>query len=207
MFNLDLRIAGHLARPNRSARRIAEGALLLPPDSLPSGNQYLQFQNLFTSDSDERVAWTGVRSMALTRNARLRVRSRGIRFSELVGRPLISEPLVLLALGEQNMSETKPISTERQTLHIVNPPQVAFATVKEPEPFVSAEQAARFLSVKRRQLLALARRGLAGAYPLGTGTVRKVWVFRLSELADAVEQHLTTPETEKRDTIRSGSSR
>jgi hypothetical protein len=89
----------------------------------------------------------------------------------------------------------------------VSRPQVAFATVKEPEPFVSAEQAARFLSVKRRQLLALARRGLAGAYPLGTGTVRKVWVFRLSELADAVEQHLTTPETEKRDTIRSGSSR
>ena len=141
--------------------------------------------------------------MALTRNARLRVRSRGIRFSELVGRPQISEPLVLLAVGEQNMSETKPILTERRTLNIVNPPQVAFVTVKEPEP----EQAARFLSVKRRQLLALARRGLAGAYPLGTGTVRKVWVFRLSELADAVQQHLTTPETEKRDTIRSGSSR
>jgi hypothetical protein len=104
-------------------------------------------------------------------------------------------------VGEQNMSETKPILTERQTLHIVNPPQVAFATVKEPEPFVSAEQAAQFLSVERRQLLALARRGLAGAYPLGTGTVRKVWVFRLSELAVAIEQHLTTPRGEKRDTI------
>src|SRR6516164_2903236 len=75
--------------------------LVLPPDSLPSGNQHLQFQNLFTSDSDERVAWTGVRSMALTCNARLRVRSWGIRFSELVGRPQISEPLVLLAVGEQ----------------------------------------------------------------------------------------------------------
>jgi hypothetical protein len=51
------------------------------------------------------------------------------------------------------------------------------------EPFVSAEEAATFLSVKRRYLLALARRGLAGAYPLGTGTKRKIWVFRLSELA------------------------
>jgi len=84
------------------------------------------------------------------------------------------------------MSETKPILTERRTLNIVNPPHVAFAAVKEPEPFVSAEQAARFLAVKRRQLLALARGGLAGAYQLGTGTVRKVWVFRLSELAASV---------------------
>lgn len=56
------------------------------------------------------------------------------------------------------------------------------------EPFVSAEEAAAFLSVKRRYLLALARRGIAGAYPLGTGTKRKVWVFRLSELAAAISQ-------------------
>ena len=78
MFNLDLRIAGHLARAvigllGESAREL----VVLPPASLPSGNQYLQFQNLFTSDSDEHVAWTGVRSMALIRNARLRVRGSG----------------------------------------------------------------------------------------------------------------------------------
>lgn len=58
----------------------------------------------------------------------------------------------------------------------------------EPESFVSAEKAAEFLSVKRRYLLALARGGIAGAYPLGTGTQRKTWVFRLSELAAAVSQ-------------------
>jgi hypothetical protein len=46
-----------------------------------------------------------------------------------------------------------------------------------PEPFVSADVAARFLSVKRRYILALARRGLPGAYALGTGTQRKTWVF------------------------------
>jgi hypothetical protein len=57
-----------------------------------------------------------------------------------------------------------------------------------PEPFVSADEAAEFLSVKRRYLLALARRGLKGAYPLGTGRQRQVWVFRLSELAMAVTQ-------------------
>ena len=75
-----------------------------------------------------------------------------------------------------------------------------------PEPFVSAEEAARFLSVKRRYLLALARGGLAGAYAIGTGTMRKVWVFRLSELATAVEEqsHLIQ-RTQKCVTIRSGS--
>ena len=55
-----------------------------------------------------------------------------------------------------------------------------------PEKFVSAEQAADFISVSRRYLLELARRGIAGAYPLGTGTQRRIWVFRLSELAAAI---------------------
>jgi hypothetical protein len=55
-----------------------------------------------------------------------------------------------------------------------------------PEPFVSADAAARFLSVTRRHVLELARRGIAGAYAPGTGNERKLWVFRLSELAAAV---------------------
>jgi hypothetical protein len=54
------------------------------------------------------------------------------------------------------------------------------------EPFVSAEEAANFLAIKRRYLLALARKGIAGAYSLGTGMRRKTWVFRLSELASSV---------------------
>lgn len=54
------------------------------------------------------------------------------------------------------------------------------------EPFVSAEKAARFLDIGRRYLLVLARKGIAGAYTLGTGTKRKIWVFRLSELASAI---------------------
>ncbi len=63
-----------------------------------------------------------------------------------------------------------------------------------PEKFVSAEQAADFLSVTRRYVLELARRGIAGAYPLGTGSKRKVWVFRLSELAAAVvHKETSTP--------------
>jgi excisionase family DNA binding protein len=51
---------------------------------------------------------------------------------------------------------------------------------------VSADEAAQFLSVTRRYVLELARSGIAGAYGLGTGTHRKIWVFRLSELAQAV---------------------
>jgi hypothetical protein len=74
-----------------------------------------------------------------------------------------------------------------------------------PEPFVSADVAADFLSITRRYLLALARKGIAGAYALGTGTMRKVWVFRLSELATAVEQQNSLiPKLQKCVTIRSG---
>jgi hypothetical protein len=69
------------------------------------------------------------------------------------------------------------------------PARIAAATAPEtPEPFVSADAAAMFLSVTRRYVLELARRGIAGAYAIGTGSRRKVWVFRLSELAAAVMQ-------------------
>jgi hypothetical protein len=56
------------------------------------------------------------------------------------------------------------------------------------EPFVPADKAADAIGIKRRFLLALARRGIAGAYPLGTGTgCRNTWVFRLSEHAAAIK--------------------
>ncbi len=73
------------------------------------------------------------------------------------------------------------------------------------EPFVSADEAARFLSVKRRYVLALARSGLAGAYALGTGTQRRTWVFRLSELANAIANPNTPlPKLRECVTMRSG---
>jgi hypothetical protein len=55
-----------------------------------------------------------------------------------------------------------------------------------PEPFVSAEKAAAFIGIKRRHLLARARKGIAGAYPLDPQARRKRWVFRLSELSYAI---------------------
>jgi hypothetical protein len=68
-----------------------------------------------------------------------------------------------------------------------------------PKPFVSSDEAAQFLCVKRRYLLELARRGIAGAYPLGTGGKRKIWVFRLSELAASVVRNETSiPKSQNR---------
>ncbi len=58
-----------------------------------------------------------------------------------------------------------------------------------PEPFVSAQEAAKFVGISRRFLTDLARRGIAGAYPIGTGDLRKTWVFRLSELAAAIDRN------------------
>jgi hypothetical protein len=77
-----------------------------------------------------------------------------------------------------------------------------------PEPFVPADEAAQFLCVKRRYLLELARRGIAGAYALGTGSKRKIWVFRLSELAaSVVRNEISIPKLSKPCTIGSGSPR
>lgn len=56
-----------------------------------------------------------------------------------------------------------------------------------PEPFVSADEAAKFIGISRRFLLSLARQGIGGAYALGTGLrQRNIWVFRLSELSAAI---------------------
>ena len=77
-----------------------------------------------------------------------------------------------------------------------------------PEPFVSADEAAQFLCVKRRYLLELARRGITGAYALGTGSKRKIWVFRLSELAASIVRSETPiPKSLNPCTIGSGSPR
>ena len=53
------------------------------------------------------------------------------------------------------------------------------------EPFVDAIEAGRFLGLRPRRVLELARCGALPAYPLGDGA-RRVWRFRLSELASAL---------------------
>lgn len=55
----------------------------------------------------------------------------------------------------------------------------------QPESFVDAQKAAEFLSITRRHLLELARGGAIPAHALGDGR-RRLWRFRLSELAESV---------------------
>ena len=55
----------------------------------------------------------------------------------------------------------------------------------EHEPFVDAVVVGDFLQLRRRRVLELAREGVIPAYPLGIGS-RRVWRFRLSEVATAL---------------------
>jgi hypothetical protein len=54
------------------------------------------------------------------------------------------------------------------------------------EHFVSLEKASQALSISRRFLQSLARKGIHGAYPIGTGTQRRRWIFKLSELMTGI---------------------
>ena len=53
------------------------------------------------------------------------------------------------------------------------------------ERYVDADEAGKFLSLNRRRILELARAGRLPGHPIGDGA-RRVWRFRLSELAAAV---------------------
>jgi excisionase family DNA binding protein len=56
---------------------------------------------------------------------------------------------------------------------------------REIEHFVDADTAAEFLVITRRRVLEMARAGEIPAHAIGEGK-RKMWRFRLSELAEAV---------------------
>src|SRR5215472_5129556 len=61
----------------------------------------------------------------------------------------------------------------------------------EPEPFVDADEAVRFLSLARRRTLELARADRLPGHPIGDGA-RRVWRFRLRELASALTRNVFT---------------
>jgi hypothetical protein len=75
-----------------------------------------------------------------------------------------------------------------EVLREVPPTQQANRT-DEPERFVDSVVAAKFLSIQPRMLLQLARAGKIPAYPLGDSQ-RRVWRFRLSDLARAMEERM-----------------
>ena len=57
------------------------------------------------------------------------------------------------------------------------------------ESFVTAEEASRFLSVTRRRLLALVRKGQVPAHAVDQSATRKTWRFLLSELAATISNN------------------
>jgi hypothetical protein len=59
------------------------------------------------------------------------------------------------------------------------------------EHFVDAETAGKFLSLNRRRILELARAGQLPGHPIGDGA-RRVWRFRLSEIAAAITAPATS---------------
>src|ERR1700758_5159822 len=75
-----------------------------------------------------------------------------------------------------SMSATNARAVRFHDLEDEKPLPIAREVTAKPEvlkPFVSAQEAARFIGISRRFLIELARRGLTGAYPIGTGEVRK----------------------------------
>lgn len=77
--------------------------------------------------------------------------------------------------------------------------------MSEIEPFVDADRAAQFLSVTRRRAIELARAGQIPAHPIGGGK-RRIWRFRLSEVAASIAEKNGSYRPQKR-TIDTGSPR
>jgi Helix-turn-helix domain len=69
---------------------------------------------------------------------------------------------------------------EKEGVSVLDQPTVQDRFVTE--RFVDASDASTFLSISRKTLLTLARAGRIPAHPIGNG-VRKIWRFRVSELA------------------------
>ncbi len=80
------------------------------------------------------------------------------------------------------------------------------------EPFVDANAVADYLKITRRQVLEMTRRGTFPGYPLGTGSSRRIWRYRFSEVGAAVASCANAPKGTLRQspiasTIASGSPR
>ena len=64
-----------------------------------------------------------------------------------------------------------------------------------PEPFVTAEDIAEHLKITRRQALAMARKQIIPAHPLGTGKHRRVWRYKISEVDSVIGSGAHKPST------------
>jgi excisionase family DNA binding protein len=60
-----------------------------------------------------------------------------------------------------------------------------------PEPFVSVKEVAQFLRMAPRTISRMARQGRIPAHPV-SGSVRRTWRFKLSEIGLFFESHAPT---------------
>jgi excisionase family DNA binding protein len=65
------------------------------------------------------------------------------------------------------------------------------ASVRTPEYYVDAVEAAKFLHINRRTVLQMARNAIIPAHPLGDGR-RKLWRFLLSELDEWMRSRINS---------------
>ena len=77
-----------------------------------------------------------------------------------------------------------------------------------PERFVDADALAEHLSVTRRQVLEMTRRGIIPGHPLGVGTSRTVWRYKISEVEAAIATGVRKPDaTQAGDGLADGNTR
>ena len=71
----------------------------------------------------------------------------------------------------------------------------------KPEHFVDANALAEHLSVTRRQVLEMTRRGVIPGHPLGIGTSRKVWRYKISEVETAIASGIRQPSASRKPDV------
>lgn len=69
----------------------------------------------------------------------------------------------------------------------------------QPERYVDASALAEHLSVTRRQVLEMTRRGVIPGHPLGIGASRKVWRYKISEVEAAITSGARKPSSTQED--------
>jgi len=78
----------------------------------------------------------------------------------------------------------------------------------QPEHFVDPNALAEHLSVTRRQVLEMTRRGIIPGHPLGIGTGRRVWRYKISEVETALASGVRKAElSHKADRLADDSAR
>jgi excisionase family DNA binding protein len=77
-------------------------------------------------------------------------------------------------------------------------------TAQMQEPYVTPEEAAKFLHISPVTVKKMARLGHLPAHPIGNG-LRKRWRFRISELASHMSSHVNSELSSVRDLRRKSS--